>query len=98
MTHPWIVDSLGALAFEWLAAELSGAELQSVLLEVMQRRAAAAAAAFEAIELSPVTPRQVVLLATPERDALADRVARASTASCSASHSIIRIILVGYVT
>ncbi|MEO7735529.1 MAG: hypothetical protein ABIY55_31535 [Kofleriaceae bacterium] len=91
MTRPWIVDSLGALAFEWLAAELSGAELQSVLLEVMQRRAAArapadvlaqyqrdsfcqpaavdqrtsvaldghllaAAAAFEAIELSPVAP------------------------------------------
>jgi len=35
----WIIDSLGAAAFERLAAELSGSELQSVLLEVMQRRA-----------------------------------------------------------
>ncbi len=37
----WIVDSLGAPAFERLASELSGSELQSVLLEVMQRRAKA---------------------------------------------------------
>lgn len=35
----WIVDRLGAPAFERLASELSGAELQSLLLEVMQRRA-----------------------------------------------------------
>jgi len=35
----WIIDSLGAPAFERLATELSGSELQSVLLEVMQRRA-----------------------------------------------------------
>jgi hypothetical protein len=37
----WIVDKVGSLAFERLASELSGSELQSVLLEVMQRRAAA---------------------------------------------------------
>lgn len=41
MTRPWIVDSLGEPAFERLATQLSGSELQSVLLEVMQRRAAA---------------------------------------------------------
>ena len=41
MTRRWILDSLGEPAFERLATELSGAELQSVLLEVMQRRAAA---------------------------------------------------------
>jgi len=35
----WIIDTLGAASFERLAAELSGSELQSVLLEVMQRRA-----------------------------------------------------------
>jgi hypothetical protein len=35
----WIVDALGAIAFERLASELSGSELQSVLLEVMKRRA-----------------------------------------------------------
>jgi hypothetical protein len=37
----WIVGALGAPAFERLASELSGSELQSVLLEVMRRRAAA---------------------------------------------------------
>src|SRR5262249_53545207 len=37
----WIVDSLGTEAFERLAGELSGSELQSLLLEVMQRRAKA---------------------------------------------------------
>jgi hypothetical protein len=41
VTRRWILDSLGEPTFERLAAELSGAELQSVLLEVMQRRAAA---------------------------------------------------------
>jgi hypothetical protein len=91
VTRPWILDTLGEPAFERLAAELSGSELQSVLLEVMQRRAVArapaevlaqyqrdpfcrpaeidqrisvaldghllaAAAGFEAIELSPVAP------------------------------------------
>jgi hypothetical protein len=35
----WIKDGLGEPAFERLAVELSGSELQSVLLEVMQRRA-----------------------------------------------------------
>jgi hypothetical protein len=39
--RPWIVDSIGAAAFERLAVELTGTELQSVLLEVMRRRAAA---------------------------------------------------------
>jgi len=87
----FIVDTLGAAEFERLASELSGSELQSVLLEVLRRRARsrkpaevlaqfqrdgfcrpglvdqrtslevdrellAAAAAFEAIELSPLTP------------------------------------------
>lgn len=37
----WIVDKLGAEAFERLARELSGSELQSVLLELMQQRAQA---------------------------------------------------------
>src|SRR5215470_592849 len=41
MTRRWIVDGLGEAAFEKLAAELPGTELASVLLEVMQRRAAA---------------------------------------------------------
>jgi hypothetical protein len=41
VTRRWIVDGLGEEAFERLAAELPGTELQSVLLEVMQRRAAA---------------------------------------------------------
>jgi len=35
----WIVDSIGAEAFERLATELTGSELQSLLLEVLQRRA-----------------------------------------------------------
>jgi len=91
MSRSWIVDALGAEAFERLAAQLPGTELQSVLLEVMHRRAGARtphevlaqyrgdkfvrpaaidlrtaleidrallaeAAAFEAIELSPVAP------------------------------------------
>lgn len=91
MTRRWILDLLGEPTFERLAAELSGSELQSVLLEVMQHRASArspadvltqyrgdafcrpspidqrtsvaidghllaAAAGFEAIELSPVAP------------------------------------------
>ena len=91
MTRRWILDRLSEPTFERLASELSGSELQSVLLEVMQRRAAArspadvlaqyrrdgfcrpapidqrvsvaidghllaAAAGFEAIELSPVAP------------------------------------------
>jgi hypothetical protein len=38
--RPWIVGQLGTAAFERLAADLSGSELHSVLLEVMQRRAA----------------------------------------------------------
>ena len=37
----WIVESVGTPVFERLASELSGSELQSVLLEVMQRRAKA---------------------------------------------------------
>lgn len=41
MARPWIVGDLGEPAFEQLASRLSGSELQSVLLEVMQRRAAA---------------------------------------------------------
>ena len=91
MTRAWIVDALGEQGFEQLAARLGGSELQSLLLEVMRRRAAArspadvlaqyrrdrfvrpaaidlrvaleldlhllaAAAAFDAIDLSPVTP------------------------------------------
>ena len=91
MTRRWILDSLSEPIFERLASELSGSELSSVLLEVMQRRAnartpadviaqyerdafcrpaaidqrvsvaidghlLAAAAAFDAIELSPVAP------------------------------------------
>ncbi len=35
----WIQESLGAPAFERLATELTGSELQSVLLEVVRRRA-----------------------------------------------------------
>jgi hypothetical protein len=38
--RPWIAAQLGTAAFERLAVDLSGAELQSVLLEVMHRRAA----------------------------------------------------------
>ena len=91
MTRRWILERLSEPTFERLASELSGAELTSVLLEVMQRRATtrspadvlaqyqrdgfcrpavidqrvsvaidghllAAAADFEAIELSPVAP------------------------------------------
>jgi hypothetical protein len=91
VTRRWILDPGSEPSFERLASELSGSELSSVLLEVMQRRAAArspadvvahyqrdgfcrpaatdqrtsvaidghllaAAAAFEAIELSPVAP------------------------------------------
>ena len=91
MTRRWILDHLSEPTFERLATELSGAELTSVLLEVMQHRAnarspadvlaqyqrdgfcrpapidqrvsvaidghlLAAAAGFEAIELSPVAP------------------------------------------
>jgi len=94
VTRRWILDRLGEPTFERLAAELSGSELQSVLLEVMQRRASArspadvlaqyrrdgfcrpapidqrvsvaidghllaAAAGFDAIELSPVAPLAV---------------------------------------
>jgi hypothetical protein len=36
----WIIDPIGGAAFEQLATGLAGSELQSVLLEVMQRRAA----------------------------------------------------------
>jgi len=91
VTHRWITDKLGDAPFERLASELTGSELQSLLLEVMRRRAAArtpgdvlaqyqrdpfirpaqvdqrvavevdghllaAADAFTALELSPVTP------------------------------------------
>lgn len=41
MTRRWIFEGLGQDAFERLASELPGSELWSVLLEVMQRRAAA---------------------------------------------------------
>lgn len=99
----WISDLLGEPTFERLASELSGSDLQSVLLEVMRRRARdrtpsnvlaqyerdgfsrpaavdqrtsvaidghllAAAADFEAIELSPVAP-----LATCSSVALTDQ-------------------------
>jgi hypothetical protein len=37
----WIIEHLGAAGFEQLASGLAGSELQSVLLEVMQRRAGA---------------------------------------------------------
>jgi hypothetical protein len=37
----WIIANVGDSTFERLATELSGSELQSVLLEVMQRRAGA---------------------------------------------------------
>jgi len=40
MTPGWIVEALGAETFEQLANGLPGSELQSVLLEVMRRRAA----------------------------------------------------------
>jgi hypothetical protein len=35
----WIIDEIGAPAFQLLASGLAGSELQSVLLEVMRRRA-----------------------------------------------------------
>jgi hypothetical protein len=35
----WIVERIGKVAFEQLASELTGSELQSLLLEVLQRRA-----------------------------------------------------------
>jgi hypothetical protein len=41
----WVVDTLGTEHFERLATELTGSELQSVLLDVMQRRAKARAPA-----------------------------------------------------
>jgi hypothetical protein len=41
MTRSWVFDELGETAFEQLAAQLPGSTLQSVLLEVMSRRAAA---------------------------------------------------------
>lgn len=41
MSRSWIVDRLGEPAFAQLAHELAGSELQSVLLEVMARRAEA---------------------------------------------------------
>ena len=42
MAHrAWIVDSIGATTFDRLAAGLTGSELQSLLLEVMQTRARA---------------------------------------------------------
>ncbi len=41
----WIVDAVGTQTFERLATELTGSELQSVLLEVMNRRAKARAPA-----------------------------------------------------
>jgi hypothetical protein len=40
-TRSWVFDELGETAFEQLAAQLPGSTLQSVLLEVMSRRAAA---------------------------------------------------------
>lgn len=90
-SRDWVRRQIDAAAFEQLASGLSGSELQSVLLEIMQRRSQArtpaqvlgsyqrdafcrpapvdprttltidaqlfaAAHAFEAIELSPVTP------------------------------------------
>jgi len=41
VTRRWILGSLGEPTFERLASELSGSELSTVLLEVMQRRASA---------------------------------------------------------
>lgn len=41
MLRSWVVSLVGEPAFERLATELSGSELQSVLLDVMHRRAAA---------------------------------------------------------
>ena len=39
MTRSWIVDALGEPGFEQLASRIAGNELQSLLLEVMRRRA-----------------------------------------------------------
>lgn len=39
MTRAWVVDALGEQGFEQLAATIPGSELQSLLLEVMRRRA-----------------------------------------------------------
>ena len=41
MTRAWIIDGIGEASFEQLAATIPGTELQSLLLEVMRRRAAA---------------------------------------------------------
>jgi len=41
VTRAWIIEALGEQGFEQLAAQISGSELQSLLLEVMHRRAAA---------------------------------------------------------
>jgi hypothetical protein len=41
VTRAWIVDALGEQGFEQLAATIAGSELQSLLLEVMRRRAGA---------------------------------------------------------
>lgn len=41
MTRAWIAEVLGEAGFEQLAAMTAGSELQSLLLEVMRRRAAA---------------------------------------------------------
>jgi hypothetical protein len=41
VTRAWIVDALGEQGFEQLAATIPGSDLQSLLLEVMRRRAAA---------------------------------------------------------
>lgn len=41
MSRPWIVDRVGDEQFEQLASRMPGSELQSLLLEVMRRRASA---------------------------------------------------------
>jgi hypothetical protein len=41
VTRAWIVDALGEQGFEQLASQIPGSELQSLLLEVMRRRATA---------------------------------------------------------
>jgi hypothetical protein len=41
VTRGWIVDALGEQGFEQLASKIAGSELQSMLLEVMRRRAGA---------------------------------------------------------
>jgi len=42
--RPWIIDAVGAATFERLASGLAGSQLQSLLLDVMQARAAARSA------------------------------------------------------